>query len=52
MRVDHFNIAGVVWGNFKPGININGRTTILNESPSIDVANVQASLKLCDWIGS
>jgi hypothetical protein len=25
MRVRHFNIAGVAWSNFKPGININGR---------------------------
>jgi hypothetical protein len=30
MRVRHFNIAGVAWGNFKPGINVNGRFAILN----------------------
>ena len=44
MRVRHFNIAGVAWSNFKPGINTNGRTAILNESLSIDVANVGAGV--------
>ena len=44
MRVRHFNIAGVAWSNFKPGVNINGRIAILNESPSIDVANVGAGV--------
>ena len=45
MRVRHFNIAGVAWSNFKPRINTNGGMAIggmaiLNDSPSIDVANV------------
>jgi hypothetical protein len=40
MHVRHFNIAGVAWSNFKPGINANGRKAIMNVSPSIDVANV------------
>ena len=40
MRVRHFNIAGVAWSNFKPGINTNGRTAISNDSLSIDVVNV------------
>ena len=44
MRVRHFNIAGVAWSNFKPGIDINGRTAIFNDSPSIDVANVGAGV--------
>ena len=44
MRVRHFNIAGVAWSNFKPGINTNGRTAILNESLSIDVVNVSAGV--------
>lgn len=44
MRVRHFNIAGVAWSNFKPGININGRTAILKFSLSIDVANVGAGV--------
>ena len=44
MRVRHFNIAGVAWSNFKPGININGRTAILNFSLSIDVANVSGGV--------
>ena len=44
MRVRHFNIAGVAWSNFKPGINTNGRTAILNVSLSIDVANVGAGV--------
>jgi hypothetical protein len=44
MRVRHFNIAGVAWSNFKPGINTNGRTAILNERMSIDVANVGAGV--------
>ena len=44
MRVRHFNIAGVAWSNFKPGINTNGRTAILNESLSIDVVNVGAGV--------
>ena len=44
MRVRHFNIAGVAWSNFKPGIDINGRTAILNDSLSIDVANVGAGV--------
>ena len=44
MRVRHFNIAGVAWSNFKPGIVINGRTAISNDSLSIDVANVGAGV--------
>ena len=44
MRVRHFNIAGVAWSNFKPGINTNGRTAIINDSMSIDVMNVGASI--------
>jgi hypothetical protein len=44
MRVRHFNIAGVAWSNFKPGINTNGRIAISNESLSIDVVNVGAGI--------
>ncbi len=44
MRVRHFNIAGVAWSNFKPGIDINGRTAIINDSLSIDVMNVGAGV--------
>ena len=44
IRVRHFNIAGVAWSNFKPGINTNGRTAIFNDSLSIDVANVGAGV--------
>ncbi len=44
MRVRHFNIAGVAWSNFKPGIDINGRTAIFNDSLSIDVVNVGAGV--------
>ena len=44
MRVRHFNIAGVAWSNFKPGINTNGRTTILNFSLSIDIVKVSAGV--------
>jgi hypothetical protein len=44
MRVRHFNIAGVAWSNFKPGIDINGRIAIMNDSPSIDVVNVGAGV--------
>ena len=44
MRVRHFNIAGVAWSNFKPGIDINGRTAILNDSESIDVMNLSAGV--------
>ena len=44
MRVRHFNIAGVAWCNFKPGINTNGRTAIFNYNLSIDVANVGAGV--------
>ncbi len=44
MRVRHFNIAGVAWSNFKPGIDTNGRTAIFNDSPSIDVVNVGAGI--------
>ena len=44
MRVRHFNIAGVAWSNFKPGINTNGRTAIFNDIPSIDVVNVSAGV--------
>jgi hypothetical protein len=43
MRVRHFNIAGVAWSNFKPGINTNA-TAILNSSLSIDVVNVRAGV--------
>ncbi len=44
MRVRHFNIAGVAWSNFKPGININGRFAIFHVSLSIDVANMGAGV--------
>ncbi len=44
VRVRHFNIAGVAWSNFKPGINNNERTAILNDSLSIDVMNVGAGV--------
>ena len=44
MRVRHFNIAGVAWSNFKPGINTNGRIAIINDSLSIDVVNVGAGV--------
>ena len=44
MRVRHFNIAGVAWSNFKPGINTNGRTSVSNDSLSIDVVNVGAGV--------
>ena len=44
MRVRHFNIAGVAWSNFKPGINTNGRTAISNVSLSIDVVKVGAGV--------
>jgi hypothetical protein len=44
MRVRHFNIAGVAWSNFKPGINTNGRAAIFNHISSIDVANVGAGV--------
>ena len=44
MRVRHFDIAGVAWSNFKPGINTNGRFAIFNDSLSIDVMNVGASV--------
>jgi hypothetical protein len=47
MRVRHFNIAGVAWSNFNPGIDINGRTAIITVSlsiKSIDVVNVGAGV--------
>jgi hypothetical protein len=44
MRVRHFDIAGVAWSNFKPGINTNGRIAILNDTLSIDVVNVGAGV--------
>ena len=44
MRIRHFDIAGVAWSNFKPGININWRTAIFSDIPSIDVANVGAGV--------
>jgi hypothetical protein len=44
MRVRHFNIAGVAWSNFKPGISTNGRTSIINSILSIDFANVSAGV--------
>ena len=54
MRVRHFNIAGVAWSNFKPGININGRKAIFNDSLSINVLKVSAGVdeavvKLREW---
>ena len=42
MRVRHFNIAGVAWSNFKPGVNTNGRNAIEFVIRSIDVVNVGA----------
>ncbi len=44
MRVRHFNIAGVAWSNFKPGINTNGCITVSNETPPVDVVNVAAGV--------
>ena len=44
MLVRHFNIAGVAWRNFKPGINTNGRTAIYDQILSIDVVNVSAGV--------
>ena len=44
MRVRHFNIAGVAWSNFKPGINTNGHTAIYNHSLCIDVVSVSAGV--------
>ena len=44
MRVRHFNIAGVAWSNFKPGVNTNGRRAIFNNSLSLDVVNVGAGV--------
>ena len=44
MRVRHFNIAGVAWSNFKPGINTNGRKAISHYSLSIDVVNMSAGV--------
>ncbi len=47
MRVRHFNIAGVAWSNFKPGINTNGRIAVVslsNQRLYIDVANVGADV--------
>ena len=44
MRVRHFNIAGVAWSNFKPGINANGRSAIQNYIPPIDSVNVGAGV--------
>jgi hypothetical protein len=44
MRVCHFNIASVAWSNFKPGINTNGRTAILNAIQSIDAVDMSAGV--------
>ena len=44
MCIRHFNIAGVAWSNFKPGINTNGRTAISNVILSINVVNVSAGV--------
>ena len=45
MRVGHFNIAVVqARRNFKPGININGRVTVFNCIPRIDVVKVGAGV--------
>jgi hypothetical protein len=44
MRVRHFNIAGVAWSNFKPGINTNGRFAIFKAILSVDVVNVGAGV--------
>ena len=44
MRVRHFNIAGVAWSNFKPGINTNGRIAIFDYSLSIDVVKVSGGV--------
>ncbi len=49
MRVRHFNIAGVAWSNFKPGMNTNwqraiSNNAVSNEILSIDVANMGGSV--------
>ncbi len=54
MRIRHFNITGVAWSNFKPGININGHMAFFHFFTSIDVVNVSADIdetivKLREW---
>ncbi len=44
MRIRHFNIAGVAWSNFKPGIDINGRIAIIQFTTTIDVVHVSTGV--------
>jgi hypothetical protein len=46
MRVRHFDIAGVAWSNFKPGIYTNVRKAIFNCISSIDIVNVSCSINI------
>ena len=44
MRVRHFNIAGVAWSNFKPGINTDGHFAIFNNNATEDVVKMSAGV--------
>ncbi len=44
MRVRHFNIVGVAWSNFKPGINTDGRFAIFNNNATEDVVKMSAGV--------
>ncbi len=44
MRIGNFNVAGIARSNFEPGRNVNGRRSIRDVNPTINVASVGASV--------
>jgi hypothetical protein len=44
MRICHFNIVGVAWSNFKPGVTTNERISIFNYILPIDVVSVNCDV--------
>ncbi len=46
MRIRHFNIAGVAWSNFEPGVDINERAAILSHIPYIEEVDMGAGVNV------
>ena len=44
IQICDLNIAGIAWGNFKIGINVNGRFAVLTLIVTVDVVNVRSGI--------
>ena len=40
MRIRNFNVSGIAWSNFKPGVDVNESMVIQNFMATIEVVNV------------